>query len=143
MASRSLIESLFSLRCPAAIVGFVIPVFVRPAVECLVGWTLSHVGKKIGEDQPSVTYRDPSTAVMLPPVSGGVSAASPHRQPTGIGWRKPFFARTVTVLWRRPSVVVMPASGHDGSSMSGCVKKRLVVCAAGRFAILAQESASA
>jgi hypothetical protein len=46
----------------------------------------------------------------------------------------------VTMFWRRPFVVVMNAFGHDGSSTSGCVKRRLVVSSGGPFRYLSMET---
>ena len=70
---------------PSAIIRFVSAIVVDTTDGC--SWrSFAHVGKEVGEGQPSFTDGDASSSVARPAIIGWVSASLDHLCPRAVGW---------------------------------------------------------
>jgi len=70
---------------PAAVVGGVWAVVIRPAIDALAFWAFPHIGEKVLKLQPAFANRNASTTPFFPARKALVEAASLHHRPRAVG----------------------------------------------------------
>ena len=80
----SLIVVLLFVCRPSTIGGFIVSVVVDAVNAMLWRGFSSHIGKKIGVNQPAFTHRNASPSIILPTFVVGISTSFPHRNPSAI-----------------------------------------------------------
>lgn len=79
-----LVQPLLSVRCPTAVTGFVIAIWIY-AIECISpAWAFSHVGKEVSEIIPVRTHFNAAPTVEVEPIAIGIAASKSGSLPRNV-----------------------------------------------------------
>lgn len=94
----SSVLSLFQLRCPAAVVLFVVAIAIFPVDRSLCKWLRSHILKEVDKRiEPPLADCDPATAVVVIFAIASVVASSLHLLPGRVFGRLAHASRVCTM----------------------------------------------